>query len=89
MTAKKSPAAAEALGEKTPFHFEGVDYFLAPAASWSFDAMEAFEEGRIFFFLREVLGEEGYAALKATKPNAAKLNKFIVALQKALGIAGN
>ncbi|QNO12676.1 tail assembly chaperone [Arthrobacter phage Tweety19] len=88
MTAKKSPAAAEALGEMTPFHFEGNDYFLKPAAEWSFDAMEAYEEGRIFFFLREILGEEGYATLKATKPNGKKLGEFVAGTQKALGIAG-
>lgn len=88
MTAK-NPAAAEALGEKTAYHYNGVDYFLEPASTWSFDALEAFEEGRIFFFLKDVLGAKQYAELKKAKPTAAELNEFIEGMQKALGIAGN
>lgn len=89
MTAKKSPAAAEALCEKTPFHFEGEDFFLGPASEWSFDALEAFENGKIMFFLREILGDDDYAKLRTMKPNAGKLGEFVAGLQKALGILGN
>lgn len=89
MTARKTPAAAEALGEKIAYHFNGKDYFLDPSSEWSFDALEAFEEGRIFAFLKMVLGAEQYAELKKSKPNAGDLNVFIEGMQKALGIAGN
>ena len=89
MTAKKSPAAAEALGEKIPFTFDGVDYAVLPSSEWSWDALEAYETGRILAFLSEILDGDSFAALRKAKPKAATLGEFVAALQKATGIAGN
>ncbi|QGZ17312.1 tail assembly chaperone [Arthrobacter phage Warda] len=90
MTARKtSPAAAEALGESIPFTFDGKDFVVAPSSEWSFDALEAYEEGRVLAFLREILDEESFKTLRAMKPKASHLGEFVVALQKAAGIAGN
>jgi hypothetical protein len=85
----KSAAAAEALGEKIPFHARGVDFELAPSSEWDFDAIEAFEEGRIATFLKLILGAKQYAAFKATKPKVGDVDAFVLDLQKALGIEGN
>lgn len=89
MTARKSPSAAEALGESIPFVYEGVDYSLAPSSEWDYAALEAFEDGKIATFLRLILGEAQHNAFKATKPKVGDVNKFVTELQKALGIAGN
>ena len=85
----KSAAAAEALGESIPFTFEGETFSVAPSSEWSFDALEAYESGRILAFLREILAEESWAKLRALKPKAATVGDFVVAVQKAVGIAGN
>lgn len=89
MTAKKSAAAAEALGEKVPFSYNGVDYLVDPTSEWSYEALEAYEDGRISGFLKALLGEEQHDAFKATKPRISDVNSFVEALQKAVGIQGN
>lgn len=89
MTTRKSPAAAEALAQKIPFTARGVDFELTPSAEWDFEAIEAFEQGKIATFLRMILGDKQYAAFKATKPKVADVDDFVIGLQKALGIAGN
>lgn len=89
MSATKNPTAAEALGEKVPFSYNGVDYLLDPSSEWDYEALEAFENGKVVTFLRMILGEEQHAAFKATKPKAGDVNDFLTALQKALGIKGN
>ena len=86
---QKSAAAHEALGEKVPFTFEGVDYLVTPTSEWEFEALEAFEEGKVLAFLRSILGEEDYGRLKASKPKVAKLRQFSSEVVKALGVSGN
>lgn len=85
----KSAAAAEAMGDKIPFHSRGVDFALTPSSEWDFEALEAYEEGKIALFLRLILGNAQYAAFKATKPKVGEVNEFVEDLQKALGIEGN
>lgn len=84
-----NPTAAEALGDKVPFAHGGVDYLLDPAAEWTIDALEAYEAGRVTTFLRSILGEEQYAAYRATSPKVGQINEFMTGIQKALGIQGN
>lgn len=89
MTSPKNPAAAEALGERIAFAFDGNDFLVDPSSEWSFDAIEAYEQGRILAFLTEILDEESMKQLRAMKPKASKLGEFVTTLQKAVGIAGN
>lgn len=84
-----NPTAAEALGEMIPFTFDGDDYLVQPSSEWSWDAMEAYENGRILAFLSEILDDESFAKIRAAKPKAGVLGKFVLAMQKATGIAGN
>lgn len=84
-----NPTAAEALDNKIPFTYNGVDYLLAPSADWDYEALEAYEQGKIATFLRMILGEAQHDAFKATKPKVSDVNAFSLAIQKALGIAGN
>lgn len=89
MPTSKSAVAAEALGESIPFVFDGDDYSVLPTNDWPFEAVEQFEAGRVAAFLQIVLGAEQYAAFRAKKYRVAKVNDFVVALQKAVGISGN
>lgn len=84
-----NPTAAEALAEKVPFTYNGVDYELDPSTEWDYSALEAFESGKIATFLRIILGDEQHSAFKATKPKVKDTADFVKAVQKALGIAGN
>lgn len=88
-TTRKTATAAEALGTGVPFTFAGVDYLVAPTSEWPFEALEAFEDGKVATFIRAVLGEEQTATFRATKPTVTVLKDFVVELQKALGLAGN
>jgi hypothetical protein len=88
-TTRKSATAAEALGTGVPFTFGGVDYTVTPTAEWTFEALEAFEDGKVATFIRVILGEEQTATFRATKPTVTTLKEFVVELQKALGLAGN
>jgi len=85
----KTATAAEALGERIPLTFGGVDYLILPSSDWPYEALEAFEDGKIATFLRHILGDEQHAAFKATKPTVSTVGEFIQAAQKALGISGN
>jgi hypothetical protein len=90
MTARKTnPTAAEALDERVPFSFGGVDYLVPTSADWPFEALEAYEDEKIATFLRHVLGDEQMTAFRATKPTVADFQELVVALQKGLGISGN
>lgn len=84
-----SPAAAEALGVRLPFTFDGVDYEIDPSSEWPYDALESFEEGRVVAFLKIILGPEQHAAFKATKPKVSDVSRFAEVIQSTVGIAGN
>lgn len=92
MTAPKNPknaTAAEALGGKVPFTYNGVDYLVTPSSDWDYDALEAYEDGKITVLLRSILGPEQHAAFKATKPKVGDVGAFVEAIQSALGLSGN
>jgi hypothetical protein len=88
-TETKNPTAAEALAEDVPFEFGGVKYVLPPTSEWTYDTLEAFEEGKISAFLKALLGDKQHDAFKATKPKISAMNEFVLGIQKALGISGN
>jgi hypothetical protein len=89
MATRKSPTAAEALREQVPFTFDGVEYVVDPTSEWEYEVLEAFEAGKISAVLKALLGEEQHNKFKAGKPRVADLNRFVEAIQKALGISGN
>lgn len=90
MTARKSPSAAEALAEGIPFDYKGVSYTLPNANDWDIDALDAFEEGRVVAFIKSILGDAQYAALRKSGVNkVGELNEFVEAMTSAVGISGN
>jgi len=88
-TRKTTPSAAEALGDRIPVTFGGVDYLVTTSADWPYEALEAYEDGKIATFLRHVLGDEQHSTFKATRPKVSTVNEFVDALTKALGVSGN
>jgi len=85
----KSPVAAEALNEAVSFSFKGETYTIPAANEWPYEALVAFEEGKIASLIGQLLGEEQHATFRATKPRLGDVNEFVVELQKAAGISGN
>lgn len=86
---KTNPIAAEALSTDIVFSFEGREYTVPASSEWTIDALEAFENGRILAMLKELLTDEDYAAFRKRHNKVSELNAFMLALQKAQGIAGN
>lgn len=85
----KNPAAAEATGSSISVDFRGQAYEVPPSTDWPFDALEALEQNRVATFLLGVLGDEGYATFKATKPKVSDASEFFRAVLEAVGIRGN
>jgi hypothetical protein len=83
-----NPTAAEALAEPVAFTYADVDYVVPSTSEWPYAALEAFEDGKLSGFIREILGEEQHDRFKATKPKVSDLSDLIQEMQKALGIAG-
>lgn len=84
----ENPAKAEALGERITFEWRGETFSILTTEEWPFEAMEAFEDGKLTKFLREILGPVEYAHFKSLKPKVSDLNDFVDAAQEALGISG-
>jgi len=84
-----NPTAAEALGDKIPFTYDGTAYLLDPTSEWPFEALEVLEEGKVATFLKLVLGAEQYAAFRKHKYKVGRVNAFVEELQNALGVEGN
>lgn len=80
---------AEAVDALVTFDFEGGTYRALPSSEWTWDALEAYETGRITAFVGAILDPASLAAFKATKPKVATVTDFVLAIQKALGIQGN
>ncbi|GAA2230252.1 hypothetical protein N1031_06940 [Herbiconiux moechotypicola] len=89
MATRKTPAAAEALGERIPFSYSGVDYLIDPTTEWSYELLLALENGRFASFIQGVLGDDQHEIFRATKPKIGELNDFVIAIQKAAGVSGN
>ncbi|AWY04850.1 tail assembly chaperone [Microbacterium phage Floof] len=84
-----NPIAAEATHSHIEFEFDGDTYTTLPSNDWSLDVLEAYEEGKILTALRGILTNDGYARFRKTHASQEDLNSFMVAMQKAQGIAGN
>lgn len=94
MTASKTAAAkAEATDETVTvtvtFTFDEVEYTIPPATEWDVDTLEAIEAGMVTTACRAILGDDGWAAFKATKPKAKHLGELFEAIGAAAGISGN
>lgn len=88
-TAKKpNPTAAEALAEPVEFTYGGINYVVPSTSEWPYAALEAFEDGKLSGFIREILGVDQHEAFKATRPKVSDLSDMISAMQGALGIQG-
>lgn len=83
--ADPTPAKAEAFSTDTELDFDGEHYVVAPATDWSLDALEAFEDGKMITFLRELLGPEQWATFKAKPRKSADVEGLANALMGASG----
>lgn len=64
-----SAAEVAAAGADTAtVSWRGLELVVPKYSRWSFDALEALDDTRLFAFLREILGPEQWEAVKATTP---------------------
>lgn len=84
-----NPTAAEALDQDVEVVFHGVTFSIPPTTRWPFEAIEAYEDGKVAKFLTTLLGDAQAAAWRALKPTVADLGEFVTTIQGALGIRGN
>lgn len=83
-----NPAKAEALNDRVQFEWRGETFTVLTTEDWPFEAMEAFEDGKLTHFLREILGTKEYQHFKSLNPKVSDLNEFVDEVQAALGISG-
>jgi hypothetical protein len=88
-TARKTPAAAEALGDRIPFEFEGESFLVTPSTEWTLDDVEAAEEGRLVAFMKAVLSDAEMTRVRALGLKGPRIGAFIEALTKGAGVQGN
>lgn len=87
-SAKSTPAAAEALGERIPVEFRGDTFHIDNPQEWSFDALEALEQGKVATFLVAILGPDA-PRFRALRLRVGDLEEFVQAALSAAGIQGN
>lgn len=89
-TTKTIPAALEAVGETTAkFDYNGIELEALLSTEWPFEALEAYEAGKVATFVGHILTPESYVAFKATGPKVADLKDLVEAIREGLGISGN
>ena len=50
--------------------FRDLSLHVTPSVDWPAEAFEAFEDSKLITAVREILGEEQWAAVKALRPKA-------------------
>lgn len=80
-----SKAALKAEALETEISFEYRDHTFTIDRNLSVDALEALEDGKIIRALREILGQDQFAAFKADKPRSEDLTELMEAATTALG----
>ncbi|WP_146079163.1 hypothetical protein [Pseudoclavibacter sp. RFBA6] len=88
---KTAPVAAEAskTPDARPVPFRGHVYHVLPTTEWPYDALVAFEDGRIASLLRLILVDGDHEKLLEAKLKVGEIREFISAMQGSLGIEGN
>jgi hypothetical protein len=92
-TAARKPAAATAKTEandaEVAFAFEGKSYVVPTASEWDLPVLEAYEEGRVIAFTRELLGPDQWAAFKSKPRKVADITALFEAIESATVGPGN
>lgn len=76
---------AEALREGVTFTFGGHEYTTPPSSEWSIDVLEALDDQRHTHVVRELLGDEQWAAFRGRHNRMSEFNDFLNAALKAAG----
>lgn len=82
-------ARNEALDTPITVTWKGKTYKVLPSSKWDIEVLEAMEDGKMTYILRNILEGDGYQRLRETKPLVTDLAEFFDKVQKALGAPGN
>ncbi len=82
-------ARNEALDTPITVTWKGKTYKVVPASKWTIEVLEAVEDGKMTYILRNVLEGDGYTRFRATQPLASEVGEFFEKVSKAVSPAGN
>ena len=68
--------------------FRDLALRVAPSVEWPAEAFEAFEDGKLISAVREILGDEQWAAVKALrpKPTLGEIGGLATSITSAVGL---
>lgn len=77
-------ARNEATDTPITVTWKGKTYKVIPSAQWDIEVLEAMEDGKMTYILRNVLDGDGYQRFRATKPLASEVGEFFDKITKAI-----
>lgn len=90
-TAPRKPATAktEAANTEIVFTFEGDEYVIPTSGDWDLPVLEAYEDGRVVAFTRELIGPAQWAKFKAKPRKVSDISALFEAIETASAGRGN
>ena len=72
----------------TPVTFRALRLSVPPSMEWPAEAFEAFEDGKLITAVREILGDDQWALVKAERPKAtlAEVAALASSITTAVGL---
>lgn len=77
-------ARAETTDSPIVVSWKSKNYKVIPTKQWSIEVLEAMEDGKMTYILRNILEGDGYQRFRDTKPLASEVGEFFEKIQKAI-----
>lgn len=90
-TAARKPATAktEAANREIAFTFDGDEYVIPLSGDWDLPVLEAYEDGRVVAFTRELIGPAQWATFKSRPRKVSDITALFEAIETASVGRGN
>jgi hypothetical protein len=90
-TAARKPATAktDATTTEIAFEYDGAEYTIPTSGDWDLPVLEAYEDGRVVAFTRELLGPAQWAAFKRKPRKVSDITGLFEAIETASVGRGN
>ncbi len=77
-------ARNEATDTPTVVVWKSKNYKIVPSNKWDIEVLEAMEDGKMTYILRNILEGDGYKRFRETKPLASEVAEFFEKIMKAV-----
>ena len=77
-------ARNEALDTPITVSWKGKTYKVIPSSKWTLEVLEAVEDGKVTYILRNILDGDGYQRFRETSPLATEAGEFFEKVMKAV-----